>query len=177
MTSFSLTIALAAAAALAPGDDAKGAAQAHLDRGNELFTRDLYAEALAEFAAAHALYPSARLEFNMGQCERALGHAAAAIDHFRKFLDGGGGISPALRAETERYLDELGRVAPPPAPAPPLLQATAAPAPPPPPPAPLTHRWWFWTAIGAVAAGAAVGIVLFVRRPQDPACNLDEKCY
>lgn len=35
---------------------AKRAAQTHLDRGNDLFTHDAYADALTEFEAAFALF-------------------------------------------------------------------------------------------------------------------------
>lgn len=35
-------------------------------------------------------------------------------------------------------------------------------------PTPLTHRWWFWTAIGATVAGAAAGIAIAFTRPEQP---------
>jgi len=186
--------------------EAKRAAQEHLTRGNDLFTHDRYAPALEEFQAAFAAFPSPKLQFNLGQCERALGHDAAAVDHFQRFLDDAKDVSPALRAEAERYLAETrahaaareAPIAAPPIIAPLPAPATTAPLPvaPPPPvavpvvqatrltevtPAPqrrsIVSRWWFWTALGAVAVGAAASIFLLTR-PQDPACGpAPMKCF
>ncbi|HTA19506.1 MAG TPA: tetratricopeptide repeat protein, partial [Polyangia bacterium] len=160
--------------------EGKRAAQEHLTRGNDLFTHDRYADALEQFQAAFAAFPSPKLQFNLGQCERALGHDDAAIDHFQRFLYEAKDVPPALRAEAERYLAETRAhastaampiaappiVAPSPVPAPPLPVAPApsvvAPAveitnPAPiaaPHHRPLRSRWWFWTAVGVVALGA-----------------------
>jgi hypothetical protein len=170
--------------------DAKRAAQEHLDRGNELFTHDRFQPALDEFQAAFALFPSPKLRFNLGQCERALGHGPAAAEQFKRFLDEAADVSPALRAEAERYLAETPAApeTPPPAPlatAPPAPLATAPVTPslavvPPPPvtptltsppptpaPRPLLRRWWFWSAVGVVVAGAAVATYVLTR-PRDP---------
>jgi hypothetical protein len=172
--------------------DARRTAQEHLTRGNALFTHDRFPEALEEFQAAFSLFPSPKLHFNLGQCERALGHDDAAVDHFQRFLDEARDVSPALRAEAERYVGELrARLAeaaarpappaplppapPPPAPntapaqAPPSLVVTA-PAPDNSPRRPLLGRWWFWTAVGVVAVGAAAS-AFFLLRPRDPACE------
>jgi hypothetical protein len=201
-------VALAAGPARAqptkPDAAAKRAAQAHLDRGNALFTKDAFADALHEFEAAFALFPSPKLHLNLGQCERALGHDAAAAQHYERFLAEATDVSPALRAEAERHLAEARAAAerakaaatPPPPPAtPPSPPVVVAPPPPPapvvvappPPPAPvlvapppeprrpLTKRWWFWTGLGAVAVGAGVSIFLLAR-PSDPKCQLDH-CF
>jgi tetratricopeptide (TPR) repeat protein len=211
-----LLVALAARPSVAgPPDraktsDARVVAQSHLDRGNALFTHDHFADALAEFEAAFSLFPSPKLHFNLGQCERALGHDAAAAAHFQRFLDEATAVSPTLRAEAERYLTEA-RVhvaegapreapaepatrepapavvpaAPPPAltpaPAPPAL--AIAPAPPAlatapaavPPRRSFLTRWWFWTALGAVAAGVVAIVVL--ARPHDPPCGGGMTCF
>jgi hypothetical protein len=184
--------------------EGKRAAQEHLTRGNDLFTHDRYAPALEEFQAAFAAFPSPKLQFNLGQCERALGHDAAAIDHFQRFLDEAKDVPPALRAEAERYLAETRAdaaeaaatdaaitapltvaplpapplpVAPPPPVAAPVVEATHPASP---PPAPrrrsIVSRWWFWTAVGVVAVGAAVSIFLLTR-PQDPSCPTADKCF
>jgi hypothetical protein len=65
-------------------------------------------------------------------------------------------------------------VAPPP-PNPPLLVRDRPEA----TPAPVYKRWWFWTAIGAVAAGAAVGIVLATRTHTPPCVPKDgmQACF
>jgi tetratricopeptide (TPR) repeat protein len=183
-----LLIAAPARAETPPANvEAKRAAQEHLDRGNELFTQDRFADALGEFEAAFALFPSPKLHLNLGQCERALGHDAAAAEHFRKFLEEAPDVSPALRAETERHLEEARRAAEASKPSPPPAPKLAAPPPvvaaPLIAPAaeersaskPLVKRWWFWAGVGVLAAGAALSTYLIARAP-DPACNL-QHCY
>jgi Tfp pilus assembly protein PilF len=201
-----LVAAVPARAQIAPAKEqakekeGKRAAQEHLTRGNGLFTHDRYAEALDEFQAAFAAFPSPKLQFNLGQCERALGHDDAAIDHFQRFLDEAKDVPAALRAEAERYLAETRAhaastattladppiVAPSPTPAPPLpvapMPSLAAPTPAseatrpglraltPPQRRSVVSRWWFWTAVGVVAVGAAASIFLLTR-PQDPPCG------
>jgi hypothetical protein len=34
----------------------------------------------------------------------------------------------------------------------------------------ITHKWWFWTAIGAAVVGAAVSIYFVERTPSPPGC-------
>ncbi len=181
----------APAAAQAPaGGDARAQAQAHLSRGNDLFTSDKFDDALAEFQAAFAAFPSPKLHFNIGQCQRALGHLSEALAEFRRFLDEARDVPPDLRREAERYISELKAAEDSPLPAtattttaplPVPAVSLAAPAPPPliPPastpaepdaPRPIYKRWWFWTAVGVAAAGAAVGVVLLTR-PRDPPCT------
>lgn len=183
-------------------DRAKQAAQQHLERGNQLFTRDEIAEALAEFQAAFNLYPSPKLHFNLGQCERALGHNEAAAGHFEIFLADAADVSPELRAEAQRYLAEArAPVVPasdptaapePAAEAPATVEATpvAPPLPPAPPPrqaepvivtppreaTPLYARWWFWAAIGAVVVGGTVTAIA-LSRPRDPPCDPGMSCF
>ncbi|HXJ20507.1 MAG TPA: tetratricopeptide repeat protein [Polyangia bacterium] len=77
---------------------------------------------------------------------------------------------------------------PPPAPAPePAATTTTAPgavltSTPDTPPAdqettPVTHRWWFWTGIGAVVAGGVVAAVLITRGGTNyPACPMSANC-
>ncbi|HXI60036.1 MAG TPA: tetratricopeptide repeat protein [Polyangia bacterium] len=88
-------------------DDGRRRAQAHLSRGNDLFTSDKFQEALVEFQAAYAAFPSPKLHFNMGQCQRALGHLQDALEEFRRFVDEARDVSPDLRREAERYISEL----------------------------------------------------------------------
>jgi hypothetical protein len=88
-------------------DDGRRRAQAHLSRGNDLFTSDKFQEALVEFQAAYAAFPSPKLHFNMGQCQRALGHLQDALEEFRRFVDEARDVSSDLRREAERYISEL----------------------------------------------------------------------
>lgn len=181
-----------ATAQIGPDGDARTQAQAHLSRGNDLFTIDKFRDALTEFQAAFAAFPSPKLHFNIGQCQRALGHLPEALAEFQRFVDEAQDVSPDLRREAEKYIFELKTAAD----RAPLPPATVAPVPPrltPQPPAattpasplvdaaplagantdtdrPLYKRWWFWATVGVIAAGAAVGVVL-VTRPRDPACT------
>lgn len=156
----------------------KEAAQRHLERGNQLFRHDDISAALVEFQAAFELFPSPKLHFNLGQCERALKHPEAAARHFERFLADASDVSPDLRAEAERYLTEARAEAAPPVPPPPL----PALAPPPPraeapvlatpPPAearPVYKRWWFWAAVGAVVVGGTVAAIALT--PREPSCD------
>jgi tetratricopeptide (TPR) repeat protein len=168
-------------------EDAKQSAQRHLDRGNELFRRDELGAALAEFQAAFDLYPSPKLRFNLGQCERALGHAEAAAMQFERFLAEATDVSPELRAEAQRYLDQARAAAAPPppqkpAPSPlpsapaPRVEAPVAIAPASPPAAkPVYTRWWFWGAVGVVVVGGAVA-AFALSRPNDPVCD-SQNCF
>ena len=189
-----LTLAVArgtpAHAQTADATDGRAQAQLHLSRGNDLFTGDKFQEALTEFQAAFAAFPSPKLHFNIGQCQRALGRRTEALAEFRRFVDEAGDVSPDLRGEAERYIAELtASEAAPPTPPPPIAPpapalALASPAPTAPPlvtPAPpaepdaarpIYKRWWFWAAVGVIAAGAATGAVLWARS-RDPSCNLD----
>jgi len=184
-----------AAAQTSEGTDVRAQAQAHLSRGNDLFTGDRFQEALAEFQAAFAAFPSPKLRFNIGQCQRALGHRTEALAEFRRFLDEAEDVAPDLRAEATRYVAELSATENPgpipgtamptkaAAPAPQLALALAAPEPPMPPSAPavpaepdarrpIYKRWWFWVALGAVAAGAVTGAVLW-ERSREPSCSVN----
>jgi tetratricopeptide (TPR) repeat protein len=173
--------------------DAKTRAQEHLSRGNDLFTSDRFQDALIQFQAAYTAFPSPKLHFNIGQCQRALGRLSEALAQFRLFVEETPDIPSDLRAEAERYIAELKNaeatqrsIAPVPRPAVPpvapletLNAAALPPAAPTPllaPPAkpdgqspPIYKRWWFWTTIAVVAAGT-VGAVLLLR-PHDPKCQ------
>jgi hypothetical protein len=41
---------------------------------------------------------------------------------------------------------------------------------------PITHRWWFWTGIGAVLIGGAVAGFLVLRSPDRPPCQAGFTC-
>jgi hypothetical protein len=45
-----------------------------------------------------------------------------------------------------------------------------------PEPAPVYKRWWFWTLVGAAAAGAATAVLLSRQQPADPVCPKGVKC-
>lgn len=181
-----LALAVPARAEPAPAP-AKESAQRHLERGNQLFRHDDISAALVEFQAAFDLFPSPKLYFNLGQCERALAHPDAAARHFERFLADATDVSPELRAEAQRYLAEArAESAPPePTPVPPAPHPTFAPPAPraeapvlvTPPSAearPVYKRWWFWAAVGAVVVGGTVTAIALW--PREPSCD-SRNCF
>jgi hypothetical protein len=77
---------LAQEASPAPAVDAKAKAQALLKEGAQDYEQAAFADALAKFEQAYALFPSPRLLFNIGQANRELGRPLEAIDAFERFL-------------------------------------------------------------------------------------------
>ena len=137
-------------------DVAVGPAQPrrHFERGQKLFSRLLFAEALEEYEAAYEAKAIPDFLFNIGQCHRNLGHYREAIFSFRRYL----ALVPDAedRERVEELIAELeaeekkanGRKTTPP---------------PPPPPGgggkPVYTRWWFWTGIAVVAGGTAAVVI------------------
>lgn len=189
--------AVGAPRALASGNDASRVrdARAHYEQAVAHYNLDEFPQALAEFREAYRLKPDPSFLFNIAQCHRKLGDVDAALDFYRKYLRS---LPEATnRADVERLIAELRAkqaspsppapaaesapppvVAPPPAPVAPVPPA-AAPAPaatsdalvvtaPPPAAAPVYKRWWFWTAVGVVLAGAAVGAYAATRPGPQP---------
>jgi tetratricopeptide (TPR) repeat protein len=158
--------------------DSKQEAKAHFREAQKHYNLSEFSEALLEFKEAYRLQPDPVFLYNIGQCERQLGHLEEASRFYRSYLR----ESPkaANRQEVERKIDEIDEtlkaqeksestaVAPPPQPNP--LPVPAAPvaetrtdltvAPSVEETPPIYKRWWFWAAVGAVAVGATVGIVL-----------------
>jgi tetratricopeptide (TPR) repeat protein len=152
----------------------RASADADPDEAAELEARKLYA--LGEYQRALDIYASLYAETmhptylrNIGRCQQNLGKADRAIASFREYLRKAKGLPADQRAEIEGYIAEMEDLrrpkAPPPAPS--AAPATAAPqalvtSPPPAREAapPLYERGWFWVAVGVVAAGVALGIVL-----------------
>ena len=138
-------------------------ALAHLDRGVAAYRAGDYERARSELSEASALVPNrpnpyrwlAMTEVQLGDCKSALFH----IESFLSHVPAGDPRVPEVIALRTRCVE--------PAPAP-LPPAPAPPPPAPPPPEPsITHRWWFWTAIGAVALTAA-GVTYGLTRGGDP---------
>jgi tetratricopeptide (TPR) repeat protein len=162
-----------ALATLAPrpaaAEDAERAARAHFRRGETHFAMGRFAQALKEYQAAYELKPLPGFLFNIGQCHRNLGELEEAVFSFKRYLR----LKPDAgnHAAVEELVVDLERqLAAQKATRPPTLTGPTGPTgpflpPPPPPPPPVYKRWWFWTGIAAVAAGAAVGIY-FGARPR-----------
>jgi hypothetical protein len=146
-----------------PGDTVENRALIHLDRGVAAYRAGDFHRAHAELALANQLAPDRPNPYRwLALTEAALGDCDSALVDIEGFLSRVAADDPRigeLRALRERCLrNPRGGVARPgdtgaSAPAAPLSAAPAAP--PPPAERPVYRRWWFWTAIGAVAITAA----------------------
>ena len=141
------------------GDEA--AALQHLDKGVAAFRAGDYAFAHGELTLARDLAPAkpnpyrwlALTEVQLGDCPHALGNIESFLARVPD-NDPRVGEMTRLRELCKRGANlQLDHDIAQPAPDP--MFAPAEPAP------PITHRWWFWTAIGA-AALAATGATIYV---------------
>lgn len=168
---------VALAARVAAADDAgMKAAKRHFERGQQLYALTKFREALDEYQQAYEARPIPDFLFNIGQCYRNLGDYDSAIFSYKQYL----AAAPAAphRAQVEQLIDDLQarkdqedarRLAlqPRPPPAAPAAPPTS-PAPAPPPDPPLYTRWWFWTGVGAIAAGTGVATYELTRPGSGP---------
>ena len=172
-------------------------ARAHYEQAVANYNLDEYAPALAEFREAYRLKPDPSFLFNIAQCHRKLGETNAALDFFRKYLrslpDAPNRAEVERMVADLRARQAKAHVAapdvPPPAPAASVpvapLPSVAAPADATPPPhvealvtttapapaaapTPIYRRWWFWSALGVVAAGALIGAYAASRPAPQP---------
>lgn len=153
-------------------------ANSYFERGNRLYQRGQYPEAVTELKAGYALDPRPEFLYALGQAERKRGDCKAAIAYYQAFVDSG--PSPqrtvAVLVQIDRCKQELTAAAPaappvveplvaPPAPAPAIAPAPApagvASAQAAPERKPLYRRWWLWTVVGGVVVvGAGVGVAV-----------------
>jgi len=164
----------ALAARVAAADDAATrTAKLHFDRGEKLYALTRFSEALDEYQKAFDARPIPDFLFNIGQCYRNLGDYDSAIFSYKKYLT----LAPDApnREQVEQLIRDLearreqsdSR----------RLGLQRQPAPPPPAeehPAdrPFYARWWFWTGIGAVAAGGGVTVYAATRPHGAPSTSL-----
>ena len=155
-----------APAAASPVEDR---ALAHLDRGVAAYRAGDYALAHRELTEASTLVPERPNPYRwLALTEVQLGDCASALFHIESFLSRVS-VGDPRAAEMVALRTRCVDTPTPPAPSPTLpspTPPTAAPAPPPASPS-ITHRWWFWTAIGAVALTAA-GVTYGLTRGDDP---------
>jgi hypothetical protein len=91
-------------------EDVAGARTA-FERGAQLASEGRWSDALAQFELSAGMRPHATTSYNLGFCERALGHPTRAKKHFARALardaaTSGTELTADLRAATRRYLDE-----------------------------------------------------------------------
>lgn len=104
---FGLAVLLVVPAGYARAGDAEGKAEAkaHFTAGENHYNLNEFTEALQEFKDAYRLYPDPVFLYNLGQCERQLGHHEEAIRFYRSFLR----LQPKApnKAEVQRKIDEM----------------------------------------------------------------------
>lgn len=141
-----------------------------IERGRSQSKTEKYDSALAAYQDAYAQWPEPWLLVNIGRMQQKLGLFTEARDSFRRYLE-----QPAksqdekTRLRANEYLEQVeeelgkqsetrvtGKVPLPPVKEDPPTEAVRA------KPTPVYKKWWFWTVVGAVAAGAAVGTGLGV---------------
>jgi hypothetical protein len=161
----------------------------------EAFVTGRYQQALDLFGKLYAetLHPTYLR--NIGRCYQGLGDADHAVSAFRDYLRKVPQLSAKERAEIDEYIAEMealkrkqeeqARAAGPgPAPAarpdpgpPPLAVNAAALAPAAPAEKAGGTRWWLWTGLAVVAAGAAIAAGVILTRPADASCPMGSRCY
>ena len=87
--------------------EAKAKAQVLLKQGAQHYRHAEFADALSDFQAAYGIFPSPRLLLNIGQCSRALGRPAEAIQAFERFLAEAQDPPEPVVAEARQSVDEL----------------------------------------------------------------------
>lgn len=143
------------------------ACRAHDQRGKALASQKQYQEALQEFQAAYQLQPATAILINIGRCLQRLGRNREALDRYAAFRRAEPTPDVSTKERLNRYEEEARAAAAsaetgnssaevsPSTPSPPPTEHGGSSA----KPRPLYKRWWFWTAIGAGAAGIlAVGL-------------------
>ena len=108
-----------AGSAAAQGDDSSRArAGALVDEGVALFQKGDAAAALDRFEQARALYPSPKIDFDIGEALRALGRTAEAAEAYDRFLEETGADSREVvnqrqtaRTQLDRLERQLARIA------------------------------------------------------------------
>jgi tetratricopeptide (TPR) repeat protein len=147
----------------------------------EAFASGGYEKARELFAQLYAETKRPIYLRNVGRCHQKLREPQEAIDAYREYLAKAKVIAPDERAAVERDIEEMqalrGSSARAAAGGPAsvrkgtasgLLVAQPAAA-----PTPVYRKWWFWTALGAVAAGAVAALLLAPGGVSRPGCPPD----
>lgn len=104
-----LALALAAVLAAAPASDLTEAKRLYAD-ARVAYDAGRFDEALTGFQAAYQKKPLPGFLFNLGQCERQLGHDERAIFFFQRFLESTSPTDPARSVATELLAESRARL-------------------------------------------------------------------
>jgi hypothetical protein len=99
-------LAVSPSLAAGPSEQDKQAAQALLNRGNQLLGEGDYTAALEKFRAAYARYPSPRLMLNIGTTLRQLGRNTEAAEAYAQYLSSPE-ADPVRAGDVRRILTEI----------------------------------------------------------------------
>jgi tetratricopeptide (TPR) repeat protein len=194
MRALALAVALCVPVAgvrAAPADPATQKARELFEHAEALYALTRYDEALAEYERAYETKPLPGFLFNIGQCQRNLGHWAKAAHFYHEYLERdpearnrklveelAGEMDQQVQAHPETASLEV--VQPPP-----LVEKPPEKPPEQPivvekpkveekPARPLWKRWWVWAAAGGAAAVVAlvVGLAVGLRGPTLPQGSL-----
>jgi len=95
------------ARAQAGSSSPKAQARALFKQGNQLFKRGMYLDALTSYRRARTLYPSFKIDLNIGATLDAMGRRTEAASYFERFLIQSSSAPPAIIAAARSRLDEL----------------------------------------------------------------------
>ena len=136
-------------------------------RARALFDAGEFGQAAAAYEAAYQADPRPEYLYNLGQCHRQVkdlpglekaAHAFNAYLRERPEAKNRAQVEEEI-AELEQRIKVLRARAPTEAEL--LKDVLLAPSEPPPDPVPIYKKWWFWTAVGVVVAGAVTAAVVF----------------
>ena len=88
-------------------DSGKQQARVLFKEGNVLYKRGMFFDALKKFKQARALYPSAKIDLNIGSTLDALGQRAKAAAYLERVLLQKGSATVAMEQQVRRFLAAL----------------------------------------------------------------------
>ncbi len=189
-----LALSVASFPATAFAEDDAPAAKMHYEAGVRHFDLSEYEPALTEFKEAYRNKPDPVFLYNIAQCHRKLGHADEAITFYQSYLRRAPDAKnreevekriselEAIRDAESASIASSSATKLQPSPVSPEAQqkvaaqtaATSVSAAgvdvsaqdetAPETSGPIYRRWWFWTAVGAVAAGTATVVIIMAER-------------